>query len=95
VADVYTPANLKPDACLSPLVQYTFPSAAATIPDIISHVTKFPAVEHPSLFGLHENAALTSNRAQAAAFFDAMALLQRASVVSSAKSSSSSCCCWR
>lgn len=43
------------------------------------------------MFGLHDNAALTSKKAQAAAFFESMLLLQRSSAggKSSAGSSSS------
>jgi dynein heavy chain len=90
LADVYAPSTLKPDAELSPLVQYSYPPPHATIADIINHVSRFPAMEPPSLFGLHENAALTSNRAQSAVFFESMMLLQRTSVGSSSSSSSSS-----
>jgi dynein heavy chain len=90
LADVYAPSTLKPDAELSPLVQYSYPPPHATVADIINHVSRFPAMEPPSLFGLHENAALTSNRAQSAVFFESMMLLQRTSVGSSSSSSSSS-----
>ncbi len=38
------------------------------------------------MFGLHDNAALTSNRAQAAVFFESMMLLQTTSAASSSSS---------
>ena len=58
----YAPATLKPDPVLSPLAHYSYPPPAATLPDIIKHVSKFPALQQPQLLGLHDNAALESNR---------------------------------
>jgi dynein heavy chain len=53
-------------------------------------VTQFPSLEPPALFGLHDNAALTSKKAQASAFFESMMLLQRSSAVSKSSAASSS-----
>ncbi len=55
---------------------YSFPPTNATVPDIIHHVSQFPLLEPPALFGLHDNAALTCNRAQATAFFESMMLVR-------------------
>jgi dynein heavy chain len=65
---------------------YSFPPANATVTDIIHHVSQFPLLEPPALFGLHENAALTCNRAQATAFFESMMMVQRSSVAVSSGS---------